>query len=474
MDLKIKKHTRIGAVLMAAAIMLTTAACNSGSAVAANAPVAGEQGAAKKSAAITVNISYPERETLSRKTDFAGRIEASQTVKVYPEVSGTVAKTYVNAGDVVNKGDLLFEFDPSDAETALKKAELTYQKAINDIESAESGSANALTELSYQSAIASAQNSYESARNTLEIATDDDFDFAEFRRVRKKLKEVEEAYDADESTANWTAYVAALEKYNDLIDDYASATTFKNQITSFENAYDNYLKAVEQYEIYKSMTSGENAVTRDINRAQAELTLQDAQKTMANQKVYAPVSGVVAAKNISEYDNASAQTVTYIISQEGTPTVSFSLSEDGANAMDIGTEVSVFYNNKYYSAEVIELSPDADSSTGLYPAKAQLTEDIGTNRSGAVIKVEAITAIEENTLTISLDNIYYDGNQPYVYVYDNGTARRVDVVVGMTTTDKVSILEGLSDKDAIITTWHPKLADGAAVSKSTLDGTAAN
>ena len=80
-----------------------------------------------------------------------------------------------------------------------------------------------------------------------------------------------------------------------------------------------------------------------------------------------------------------------------------------------------------------------------------------------IIKVTAITAIEKDTLTISLDNIYYDGNQAYVFVYDNGVARRVDVTVGMTTTDKVSLIEGITDSDAIITTWHPRLADGASV-----------
>jgi len=247
------------------------------------------------------------------------------------------------------------------------------------------------------------------------------------------------------------------------MEDYAFWTTSRNTLTSFENSFDNYLKAVEEYEIYKSMTSGEDAANRDITREQAELTLQNARKTFANQKVYAPVSGIISAKNINEFDNASSNTVTYTISQEGMPTVSFNLSEDGANAMDIGTKVSVFYNGKNYAAEVIELAPEANSSTGLYPAKAQLTEDIGTNRSGSVIKVTAITAIEENTLTVSLDNIYYDGNQPYVFVYDNGVARRVDVTVGMTTADKVSLIDGISDSDAIITTWHPRLADGASV-----------
>jgi len=471
MYLKCRNFARVGAALMAVAVIT---ACSDSPAVPANAPAPGGQGAPRKAAAISVNIAYPERETLSRKTDFAGRIEASQTVKVYPEVSGTVAKTYVNAGDVVTKGDLLFEFDSENAETALKKAELTYQKTINDIESAENGSSKILEERKYENAITTAENSFNSARARLNILADDDFDFASFRRLRKKLKEAEEKYDNDETKENYEAYKDALEDYDDEMDEYAFWSNSQETLTSFENSYDNYTKAVEEYEIYKSITSGENAANRDINRAQAELALADAQKAMENQKVYAPVSGVVAAKNINEYENASTQTATYVISQEGAPTVSFSLSEDGANAMDIGTEVSVFYTNQFSPAEVIELAPDADASTGLYPAKAQLTEDIGTNRSGAVIKVQAITAIEQDTLTISLDNIYYDGNQPFVYVYDNGIARRVDVVVGMTTTDKVSILEGITDKDAIITTWHPKLEDGAAVSNSTLDGAAAN
>ncbi|MBQ4539457.1 MAG: efflux RND transporter periplasmic adaptor subunit [Oscillospiraceae bacterium] len=473
MELKNKKRIKFAASLAAVAAASAVAVFTLGgfSGPPAGGPPAantqaganggGKRGAAQ--AAITVNVTYPERETLSRQTDFAGRIEASQTVKVYPDVSGTVAKTYFNAGDTVKKGDLLFEFDAENAETALKQAELSYRKTMNDIESAESGSENALTILKYENAINSAQNNYENARTQLDILADDDFDFAEFRRLRKKLKEAEAKYDDNQDAESWAAYKDALDDYDNEMEDYAFWTTSRNTLTSFENSFDNYLKAVEEYEIYKSMTSGEDAANRDIAREQAELTLQNARKTFANQKVYAPVSGVISAKNINEYDNASSNTATYVISQEGMPTVSFNLSEDGANAMDIGTKVSVFYNGKNYAAEVIELAPEANSSTGLYPAKAQLTEDIGTNRSGSVIKVTAITAIEKDTLTISLDNIYYDGNQAYVFVYDNGVARRVDVTVGMTTADKVSLIEGVSDSDAIITTWHPRLADGASV-----------
>ncbi|MBP0981626.1 MAG: hypothetical protein J5968_05425 [Oscillospiraceae bacterium] len=33
----------------------------------------------------------------------------------------------------------------------------------------------------------------------------------------------------------------------------------------------------------------------------------------------------------------------------------------------------------------------------------------------------------------------------------------------MTTVDKVSILEGLTDSDRVISNWHPRLKDGAEV-----------
>lgn len=182
------------------------------------------------------------------------------------------------------------------------------------------------------------------------------------------------------------------------MDDYASYTNYKTLITKFETAYDDYLTALDKYDIYKSMTTGEDAAAREITRSQAEMSYQDAQKAVSDHKVYAPVSGVIAAKIVSDYNVISAQTSSYVISQEGLPTVSFNLSEGGALAMTLGAPVVVTYNGKEYNAEVVELSPEADSSTGLYPAKAQFTENIGDlTRSGAVVKVMAITAQEKNT-----------------------------------------------------------------------------
>ena len=190
----------------------------------------------------------------------------------------------------------------------------------------------------------------------------------------------------------------------------------------------------------------------------------NAVKALNEAKVYAPVSGIVSAKNVSVSDMAAPGAPAYVIDQEGSaPMISFNLSEDGANALSVGSPVTVVYNGKEFEAQITELSNAANPQTGLYAAKAQTSEPLGTSRSGGVVKVKASTAKAEDALLLPLDMLEYDENQPFVYVYRDGTAVRVDVTTGISSADEVVILSGLTAEDQIITTWHPDLKDGAAV-----------
>ena len=105
----------------------------------------------------------------------------------------------------------------------------------------------------------------------------------------------------------------------------------------------------------------------------------------------------------------------------------------------------------------------ADPTSGLYAAKARTDESLGTSRSGGVVKVQASTARAENALVLPLELVEYDGNQPYVYVYRDGVAVRTDLTTGISSAEEIVILDGLSPEDQVITTWHPDLEDGAAV-----------
>ena len=75
-------------------------------------------------------------ETLTQYVEASGTIKPINTIEVGTQVSGTVAKIYVDYNSVVKKGDLLAELDPSlfqanvdQSRAKLSNAQATFSKA---------------------------------------------------------------------------------------------------------------------------------------------------------------------------------------------------------------------------------------------------------------------------------------------------------------------------------------------------------
>ncbi|WP_095192492.1 efflux RND transporter periplasmic adaptor subunit [Pseudomonas sp. Irchel 3A7] len=62
-------------------------------------------------------------------SDFSGRIEAIEHVKIRPRVNGTIDVVHFQEGQVVNKGAPLFTIDPRPYQAVLAKAEATRESA---------------------------------------------------------------------------------------------------------------------------------------------------------------------------------------------------------------------------------------------------------------------------------------------------------------------------------------------------------
>ena len=391
---------------------------------------------------IAVQTITAEIGDLNRETEFVGRLESAESVKVYPSSAGQILKTYCAAGQRVSKGDLLFELDTENLQTSVELAYLQYQSAL-----AGAGS----TMLSAESAWNSASNIYTNARDALENWRDLNGD------TLSALKA-----DMNDALKN---YGKDSEEYRNAKNSYDALKSAEDAlITAKENARDALNTARDSYNLVAGDEDSGTIGSSNSTIEQARISYENALKTLNEAKVYAPISGIVASKNASDTDMVSASTPVYVInSEEGEPVVSFNLSEDGADALTIGDTVTVIYNNTEYPAAVIELAAEASAATGLYAAKAQTLESLGSVRTGAVVKVKASTANVQNALLLPLDIVQYDENQPYVYLYQDGVAVRRDIVTGMFTAQYVAVESGLSAEDPIITTWHPDLKDGALV-----------
>ena len=406
----------------------------------------GGGGSPAASQAISVNTTLPAVEDLSLTTDYIGTVKAAESVNVYPKSSGTVTAVYFEAGQQVNAGDLLFTVDSTDEELALERAKVTYDQTLRNIDVEESGSGNALTILNYESAIETARQSYERARDNLDLASDDDFDMSEFRKVRKRWKDASKAYDRDQTDETWSELLEAEDDYYELLDDYTD-----------------YEETLEKYEIYKSQQVGENTGSYELQRQAAELTYRSALKAVEDTRVYAPIGGVVETKNITLHENASTQSSAYTISNKDVMSIEFNVSADGVSTLSIGDTVTVTKGSGTYKATVVEIDSKANS-VGLFPVTANLVDD-SPLLSGISAKVTAATRSAESALVIPIDTITYDADgSPYVLVYEDGRAAQIYVTLGITTRSYAQVTGGLTPDSRVITTWHPDLADGVAVS----------
>ncbi len=492
-----RKFLKCLAVLSAGAFLATGAGCG-----AAQQP---ESAADAGPQAIEVETTTAFYDTIDRSTEFVGRLEAARSTNVYPSSAGQVLGVYVNAGEYVEEGTLLFELDTEDLLTAAETARLQYESALSAADTS----------------IISAKQNYDTLGDAWDTARDaedsaeEQYDGAKaaYNSAQAMVNQAQEAVrtiGATQPTAQKTAVEDAQKAYDDLIqnsgsaEDIAAAKTKLDEATAaFEaigrsetnedwleyasgrldsatnalNTASDYLSTAEDSAdsarkrmvtardtYYNTRGTDEQAGTVQSQVDLAKISYDNALKNLEEAKVYAPVSGVISAKNVSESDMVSASTPAFVIDQtDEAPVVSFNLSEDGANALSVGDSVTVIYNGEEYSARITEIAGSADPASGLYAAKARTDESLGTSRSGGVVKVQASTARAENALVLPLELVEYDGNQPYVYVYRDGVAVRTDLTTGISSAEEIVILDGLSPEDQVITTWHPDLEDGAAV-----------
>jgi RND family efflux transporter MFP subunit len=82
-------------------------------------------------AAPTVLVAHPLHQQVTEWDDYAGRFEAVESVEVRPRVSGLLQAVHFRDGQMVTKGQLLFEIDPRPfaAQLAQAKAQLAHAQA---------------------------------------------------------------------------------------------------------------------------------------------------------------------------------------------------------------------------------------------------------------------------------------------------------------------------------------------------------
>lgn len=454
---------------------------------------------------IPVETVLPQTGDLANQMDFVGSLSTGESVAVVPKLTAKVKEVRVKAGDEVKAGDVLYIMDTSDyasqvdlAKLALTSAQLSYELT---------------TDVTLETQEDQARLQYRQARDAYEEA---DAAYSELLKNKtEKVAAMNQGIAAAKTAldgllaSEWggagaaqamaaaqaalqdaeTVWVANGASTDPSDPAYIAKNTAAQQLGKLEAAvaaYEGAVGTLSSYEAAVAQTgagvdaaktgyraarmaydavSGENRETQEelagMQLEQAQINYNSLMKQMNDATVTAPVDGKVLSVGVQQNNYASTSSVVMLGSDQSMK-ITFGLPTNYFGQVQVGDAATVQSSTGTASATVTEVAPMVNPQTGTFTVTAEFAGAEGF-LAGATAKVTLTTQHAENVLTIPVDCVRFEDNKPYVYLEQNGFAKKAFLTIGMTDEEVYEVTSGLKSTDRVISTWHPNLADGAAV-----------
>lgn len=252
---------------------------------------------------------------------------------------------------------------------------------------------------------------------------------------------------------------------------------YKNNLDIAEASWARAKDAYGRYEpLYKEGAFAEkNLIELKTGLAQAVAARNIARKALADTKLYASISGIIAIKGIEIGQMVSPQVLAFTIVKTDVvyARVSVPESEIGQVAMDQTADVSIpALADQRFKGKVTMIGAEADERTRTYAVKIELANPDGILRPGMIAQADILTHKTMNILTVPGSSIVRDAdNLTYVFVADSktGLAQRKRVDPGSACRNEIEIKSGLTAGDAVIVSGQHKLTDGTPITISNTD-----
>lgn len=362
---------------------------------------------------IPVRLRTPNQVHQPVSVSASGSVEANVTALTAFQVSGRVARIYVEEGQSVKQGQILAELDPSDYRNA-------YDAAAGQAVAADAGALKAQNGLRPQE--------LEQAR-------------IDFERTQDEYQRLKYLYDHQSLAAN----------------DYHK----------IEAAY---LAAQQRYDMARQGARGEEkqAASGQANSANAQLS--EAKKHLNDCQLRAPIAGFIGMRRVNVGDTvASGNPVFSVLDLDpvkvrvGIPEAEIGNVHEGARAV-----VSIpSLGGQSFEGKVEAVGVSADLASRTFTTKISISNASHLLRAGMVSESRVYGSAMVDALTVPGSAIVRDARGfSLVYVFDGARgrvfARRVEL--GTLIGSEVEIKSGLKPSDQIVVAGQQNVQEGSKVS----------
>jgi RND family efflux transporter MFP subunit len=234
-----------------------------------------------------------------------------------------------------------------------------------------------------------------------------------------------------------------------------------------------FQKSQRDLERVKNLVADEAATQTNLDDAAtgfevAQQSLQVARYNQKLSKIYAPQSGRILRK-IAEAGELITPFAPAIIMGTGTSAflLNVGLSDREIVKVRKGYPAKVSldaYPGRVFDGKVTQLAEMINPATGTFEAELTLEKTNEKLISGFVAKAIITPPGQELVLSVPIESLVEaNGSEAYVFLYNNGKARKQAIITGRIGSERVEVLVGLNENQQIIAQGANFLSDGQSV-----------
>jgi RND family efflux transporter MFP subunit len=351
----------------------------------------------------TVNVVIAKKSAVESNTSFSASLEASEEGMVSAKTPGKIVQVFFENGKSVSQGEVLAKLDETDIQNNIKTSQAQLNAAKSQLASSQVG----------------------------------------LQKIQANLENTQRSYDRTKAM------------YDEQIISKAD----------LENAELALKVALADMESAKAGIDAQKA-----NLQTAETNLSILNDSLKNTSITAPIGGVMSGKNIAIGQYINTGTVIGTV-QNATPIYAvIDVGESDLSYVKKGAAASFQLSGSdeaKYSGTVEIVGGTADPVSRRFECKVKLENPKGTLKPGVFGNIKVAT--NENKQVISLPVKSLGGNEGsyYVFLNENGSAKKQTVTVGNIFQDSVEITSGVEEGNSIVCTNVGTLQDGDAIQAKT-------
>jgi multidrug efflux pump subunit AcrA (membrane-fusion protein) len=370
-----------------------------------------------------VRLTTINKSLIEIENTFAGEIKANEETNVIPKTPGKISKIFVEVGDRVKVGDILFSLDSEDLKAQLAQAEAGARIQLENLQKTKSSN--------YSQSLLQKQTEVNQAKITYDAANED--------------------------------YIRAQAQYRDIA---ISKEQFNNYKTSLERAIQSYETAKENLEIFKNTSFQQDVRVAESMYNQAKANVNAINIQINNTDVPSPISGIITKRNINVGEGVSTAAPAVVVSNLDKLKVHMKVPENLINNFTKGQKLDVTVetlDNKKFTGIVDIVFPSIDEYTKNYSINILLSDISSELKPGMITKVKTIVERKDNILIVPNESIVSENNIHYIFVAKENKVTKVPVKLGLSNDKVTEVIDGVKLGDKVVIEGQNLLSDGEKI-----------